>query len=73
MEIIQKIRMRKNTRHLEITTLTNSIDTLNKNMITLIKLIKALEEQNDRTSRRDTTCNETKRAQRGRPKKVHTD
>ena len=74
MDIIQKFRMKKNTRHLEITTLNNSIDELNTNMITIIKLIKTLEEdRNDRISKSNTTANENKRTHRGRPKKVCDD
>ncbi len=39
MEIIQKLRMKNNTRHLEITALNNSIEELNKNIIKLIKIL----------------------------------
>lgn len=40
MDIIKEIRMRNNTRHIEITTLNNSIDELNKNIIKLLKLLE---------------------------------
>ena len=39
MELIKYLKMRSNTRHIEITTLTNSIDELNKNIIKLIKIL----------------------------------
>lgn len=73
MEIIDRIRKKKNTRHLEITALNNSIDELNKNMVAMLKLIVKLAEKvdkDDRNGKRNIDGNEVKRASRGRPKKV---
>jgi len=73
MEIIEKIRRKKNTRHLEITALNNSIDELNNNMVAMLKLIVKLAEKvdkDDRDGKRDINGDEVKRTHRGRPKKV---
>jgi len=73
MEIIEKIRRKKNTRHLEITALNNSIDELNNNMVAMLKLIVKLAEKvdkDDRDGKRDINGDEVKRTSRGRPKKV---
>lgn len=40
MDIIKEFKMRKNTQHIDITTLTNSVDELNKNIVKLIKLLE---------------------------------
>jgi len=40
MGIIKDFKMRNNTRHIDITTLNNSIDELNKNIVILIKLLE---------------------------------
>ena len=40
MEIIRWLKVKRNTEHLEITTLNNSIDELNKNIVKLIKLLE---------------------------------
>lgn len=76
MEIIDRIRRKKNTRHLEITALNNSIDALNQNMTAILKLIVTLAEKvdkDDRDGKRNIDGNEVKRTHRGRPKKVCND
>ena len=45
MDIIKEYRMRKNTQHIDITTLTNVIEELNKNIVALTKAIKQVEKK----------------------------
>lgn len=39
-EYLHSKKMKENTKHIEITTLNNSIDELNKNIVKLIKLLE---------------------------------